>query len=215
MPYSCPGSRTASSPSVDRAPTKKSPRNAAFSTWGSRVPRLHLSITWVHEGRRKGSQFIGELIDSKKPLGGRKKDREPLVETVAASTGLEVSLSGGFSGEIVKVEEDGALVSITGGGDMFVAFGERVTVGDKTLPLGPEGTSEADDDVFLALKEWRKQRAKDDDVPAYIIFHDSTLREIVAAKPADLDELGAISGVGPTKLERYGTDVLRVIEKAS
>lgn len=180
--------------------------------------KAHLAISWVHEGRRKGSPFVKELIDNKKPRGAAAKKATSPPDTLAARIGLEVKMSGGFSGEIVNLEPDGALVALSAGGDLFVSFGERVTAGDATLELGPPVTPSDDTDhekLLTALKEWRKQRAKDDEVPAYIVFHDSCLQEIAERKPTDLAELGDISGVGPTKLDRYGTDVLRVLEKAT
>ena len=61
------------------------------------------------------------------------------------------------------------------------------------------------------LKEWRKSRARADGVPAYVIFHDKTLEEIADLLPKDWADLAAISGVGPTKLERYGDEVLAVV----
>jgi DNA helicase-2/ATP-dependent DNA helicase PcrA len=61
------------------------------------------------------------------------------------------------------------------------------------------------------LREWRAERAKADNVPAYVVFHDAVLQAIAAARPATLGELGRISGVGPAKLDRYGPDVLALI----
>ena len=53
-----------------------------------------------------------------------------------------------------------------------------------------------------------------DDVPAYLVFHNSTLEEIAARKPRSLDELAAVPGVGPAKLERYGEGVLAALAEA-
>jgi ATP-dependent DNA helicase RecQ len=64
---------------------------------------------------------------------------------------------------------------------------------------------------FEALRAWRAEAARAQNVPAYVIFHDATLRAIAAAAPAGLDALEGISGVGDRKLERYGDDVLRVL----
>jgi ATP-dependent DNA helicase RecQ len=64
---------------------------------------------------------------------------------------------------------------------------------------------------FEALKAWRLTRAREDDVPAYLVFHNSTLEEIAARRPRSLDELAAVPGVGPTKLERYGEGVLAAL----
>jgi len=61
------------------------------------------------------------------------------------------------------------------------------------------------------LKDWRRRRAKADGVPAYVVFHDRTLVEIASRQPKDRTELATISGVGPTKLERYGDEVLAVV----
>ncbi|MEO8423421.1 MAG: ATP-dependent DNA helicase UvrD2 [Actinomycetota bacterium] len=65
--------------------------------------------------------------------------------------------------------------------------------------------------VLERLKEWRKARARADGVPAYVIFHDKTLEEIAELLPKDWADLASISGVGPTKLERYGDEVLAVV----
>jgi DNA helicase-2/ATP-dependent DNA helicase PcrA len=67
---------------------------------------------------------------------------------------------------------------------------------------------------FEALRRWRAQRAKADEVPAYVVFHDSTLHEIAAVRPRTREELSAISGVGPTKLERYADDLLEALAAA-
>jgi DNA helicase-2/ATP-dependent DNA helicase PcrA len=61
------------------------------------------------------------------------------------------------------------------------------------------------------LREWRLERAKADEVPPYVVFHDSVLHAIAAARPASLGELAQISGVGPAKLERYGEEVLAAV----
>jgi superfamily II DNA helicase RecQ len=50
-------------------------------------------------------------------------------------------------------------------------------------------------------------------VPAYVVFHDSVLQAIAAARPGSLRDLARISGVGPAKLERYGAEVLALVER--
>jgi ATP-dependent DNA helicase RecQ len=62
--------------------------------------------------------------------------------------------------------------------------------------------------VFEQLRGWRAAAAKEQGVPAYVIFHDATLRQIAAQAPATLAELGTISGIGETKLARYGQQIL-------
>jgi DNA helicase-2/ATP-dependent DNA helicase PcrA len=65
--------------------------------------------------------------------------------------------------------------------------------------------------AFRTLKQWRLRRAKEDEVPAFVVFHDATLAEIAERGPATLAELAAVPGVGPAKLERYGPEVLSVL----
>ncbi|HEX4526369.1 MAG TPA: ATP-dependent DNA helicase UvrD2, partial [Gaiellaceae bacterium] len=61
------------------------------------------------------------------------------------------------------------------------------------------------------LRDWRLERAKADNVPPYVVFHDSVLHAIADARPSSLGELSQIAGVGPAKLDRYGADVLSLI----
>ena len=68
---------------------------------------------------------------------------------------------------------------------------------------------------FAALRAWRLKRAKEDGVPAYVVFHDSTLAEIAERSPRTRGELAGVSGVGPTKLDRYADDVLAALAAAS
>ena len=65
--------------------------------------------------------------------------------------------------------------------------------------------------LFDALRAWRAQTAKEHGVPAYVVFHDGSLRAIAQLRPRDAFELGAISGVGEKKLERYGSAILALI----
>jgi DNA helicase II / ATP-dependent DNA helicase PcrA len=78
-----------------------------------------------------------------------------------------------------------------------------------------ERAAEPDDPTYVALKEWRLKRSKADDIPAYVVFHNSTLAEIAARRPSTIAELSSVAGIGPTKLERYGEDVLDALAKAS
>ena len=75
----------------------------------------------------------------------------------------------------------------------------------------PRRAPEPDDPMYAALKAWRLERSKSDDVPAYVVFHNSTLEEIATRGPRSLSELATVPGVGPTKIERYGPDVLAVL----
>ncbi|MEV6472314.1 DNA helicase RecQ [Streptomyces sp. NPDC051657] len=69
--------------------------------------------------------------------------------------------------------------------------------------------------VFEALRAWRGATAKEQGVPAYVIFHDATLREIATLHPSSLAELGGVSGLGEKKLATYGEGVLEVLAQTS
>jgi len=71
-----------------------------------------------------------------------------------------------------------------------------------------------DDPTVKALKAWRLERARKDEVPAFVVFHDSTLEEIARRRPQELWQLAKVAGVGPTKLERYGDEVLQALGRA-
>ena len=75
-----------------------------------------------------------------------------------------------------------------------------------------------DDGLFTALRTLRKQVADESGVPPYVIFHDSSLREMAARQPTLLAEFAEIPGVGHRKLNRYGErflDVIRVHARPS
>ena len=65
--------------------------------------------------------------------------------------------------------------------------------------------------VWEALRAWRRDAALEHGVPAYVIFHDATLKEIARVRPGSLAELRGIGGVGQRKLEAYGDDILRLV----
>jgi ATP-dependent DNA helicase RecQ len=65
--------------------------------------------------------------------------------------------------------------------------------------------------VFDRLRAWRGATAKEQGVPAYVIFHDATLREIATALPGSLAELSKVNGVGENKLAKYGEQILETL----
>ena len=66
-------------------------------------------------------------------------------------------------------------------------------------------------ELFERLRAWRVEAARRHGVPAYVIFHDATLREIARVRPASLDTLRSISGVGARKLEAYGAEIIGLV----
>jgi ATP-dependent DNA helicase RecQ len=69
----------------------------------------------------------------------------------------------------------------------------------------------ADGELLQALKSWRREQARAQGVPPYVVFHDRTLVELAARRPRDRAALGGISGIGAAKLERYGEGLLAVL----
>jgi ATP-dependent DNA helicase RecQ len=65
--------------------------------------------------------------------------------------------------------------------------------------------------LFERLRWWRVETARSHNVPAYVIFHDATLREIARAMPVTLNELRQVSGVGEKKLETYGEQLIALV----
>ena len=81
--------------------------------------------------------------------------------------------------------------------------------------LAEQAVAPGDAALFEALREWRRDRASEQQLPPYVIFHDATLSAIARDRPATREALGRISGIGQSKLERYGTDVLRIVRSAT
>jgi ATP-dependent DNA helicase RecQ len=67
--------------------------------------------------------------------------------------------------------------------------------------------------LFEALRAWRRDRAAEQHVPPYVIFHDATLADIARLRPKNKDELKGVSGVGQSKLQRYGAAVLELVRQ--
>ena len=106
------------------------------------------------------------------------------------------------------LEAAGALVEV----ETTDGFRVLNAVPDASLPsLGPKSAGPVDDSVVERLRSWRRERSREDGVPAYVVLHDATLRDLAAARPASLHELAAVKGFGPAKIERYGDDVLAVV----
>jgi ATP-dependent DNA helicase RecQ len=80
----------------------------------------------------------------------------------------------------------------------------RAAAGAADLPVDAQ-------DLFERLRVWRLEAARRHGVPAYVIFHDATLREIARARPSSLDMLRSISGIGARKLEAYGEEIVGLV----
>ena len=71
----------------------------------------------------------------------------------------------------------------------------------------------ADAALFAALRTWRRERASEQHVPPYVIFHDATLADITRKRPKNLEDLKDVSGIGQSKIQRYGAAVLELVRE--
>lgn len=78
-------------------------------------------------------------------------------------------------------------------------------------PPRPTASDSGDPALEEALKVWRRRRAAQDGVPAYVVFNDRTLHAIAASRPETLAALRRVDGIGPTKLELYGEELLALV----
>jgi ATP-dependent DNA helicase RecQ len=125
---------------------------------------------------------------------------------------------------ILAVEGEYGTLACTPGGDEVLYRGRQIRLRDDparsaqarpakssrtgTAPAELSGPAAA---LFEELRAWRAAAAKEQGVPAYVIFHDATLRQIAAQPPSTLAELATVNGVGESKLARYGPQILDLL----
>ena len=154
------------------------------------------SLTWPLGRRSLVATLRGSL---KAPPSARRS---------AAYRMLAAATDGDVRRWVQLVELSGALVEVT------TPDGFRVLHVDRTAqPPQIRTSSEADVDQELVtrLRSWRLERSQEDAVPAYVVLHDATLRELASVRPQTMNELAGVKGFGPVKLERYGDDLLAVL----
>ncbi len=129
---------------------------------------------------------------------------------------------------LLAVEGDYGTLVLTEEADEVLYRGRKVPL--RTEPKRPakaakaakakgagDGRAEAADlpaeaaSLFERLRAWRGATAKEQGVPAYVIFHDATLRQIATERPGSLAALGSVSGVGENKLAKYGEQILQTV----
>jgi len=114
-----------------------------------------------------------------------------------------------IAGREPRVAPDKGAEALTRARKRLRPSGPATTIGASKTPA-PE-----DAHVFDALVAWRRRQAEAAKVPAYVIFHDTTLAAVAGARPDSHRALLALPGVGPVKVERYGDAVLHVIRESS
>ena len=87
----------------------------------------------------------------------------------------------------------------------------RVKRGKQTVAKVAIGAPAPDSALLQALRAWRRGIAREHGVPAFVVFHDSTLETIAALQPGTREALRGVSGVGEKKLERYAKALLEIV----
>lgn len=145
--------------------------------------------------------------------GGRGRSGAAAADGIVAAEGHEVKVLGGYAGTIVDADGRGVRLKLDHGGTLNVRYGERVEQRGRTAPLAPPielwGQAARAEEV---LRRWRSGRARADGVPAYVVLSDAHLRGIALARPTDAAGLLACDGIGPTKLDRYGDELLAQLD---
>ncbi|HWD61210.1 MAG TPA: RecQ family ATP-dependent DNA helicase [Humibacter sp.] len=200
-------------------------------TWDGTVPAQKLLSTVVRLKRERNQRFgAGHLVDI---LRGKRTPRVDQYGHDGLSTwGIGDDLSDQqWRGVVRQLLAQGLLaVNDDGYGTLTITPASAdVLSGSHTVLLRqqadrPEKASrsraskasvaelpDAAHPLFEALRTWRAEQAKEQSVPAYIVFGDATLRGVAASRPGTLDELAQISGVGAKKLETYGEQLLAVV----
>ena len=132
----------------------------------------------------------------------RSARRSPSYGILAAATDAEVKRW------VKALEDTGALLEA----ETKDGFKVLQVVPDVDLPaLGPRAAGPTDEATVERLRAWRLERSRADEVPAFLVLHDATLRELAAVKPSSMGELATVKGFGPAKLERYGDDLLAIL----
>ncbi|MFC6067751.1 DNA helicase RecQ [Streptomyces ochraceiscleroticus] len=201
-------------------------------SWDGTVPAQKLLSTVVRLQRERGQKFgTGQIVDI---LMGRKTAKVIQFDHDALSVfGIGADLREADWRGVVRQLLAQQLLAVEGDYGTLVLTGTsgEVLRGDRQVLLRrePEKPARAARakaakgkrapvdlpaellPVFEALRAWRGATAKEQGVPAYVIFHDATLREIATARPSTIAELGTVNGVGENKLAKYGESILEVL----
>ena len=195
-------------------------------SWDGTVPAQKLLSTVLRLKRERGQKFgAGQVVDillGKKTPKVTQYDHHELT-VFGVGDELDESEWRGvvrqlLAQRLLGVEGDyGTLVLTDTSGDVLGGRREvRLRREPKRAPKAPKSSRRATPvelpaeaaPIFERLRAWRAGVAKEQGVPAYVIFHDATLRAIATELPATLTALSSVNGVGDTKLARYGQQIL-------
>jgi superfamily II DNA helicase RecQ len=190
---------------------------------------LHVAITRARHrvvvlaDESRPSAFLDELSGvaprrARRPAGAPAavpNARAGKVSTLEARAGLVIEAKGGFTGAIADLTDEGVRLELETGGKLVVRYGERVSIRGRTATLvaAPDLSPEVAR-AEEALRAWRLERCRADKVSAFIVASNALLRAVATRRPTTVAELAAIDGIGPTKLDLYGDEILAVLESA-
>jgi len=199
-------------------------------SWDGTVPAQKLLSTVLRLKRERGQKFgAGQVVDillGKKTPKVTQHDHHELT-VFGVGDELDESEWRGvvrqlLAQRLLGVEGDyGTLVLTDTSGDVLGGRREvRLRREPKRAPKAPKSSRRATPvelpaeaaPIFERLRAWRAGVAKEQGVPAYVIFHDATLRAIATELPATLTALSSVNGVGDTKLARYGQQILDTLQ---
>ena len=200
-------------------------------TWDGTVPAQKLLSTIVRLKRERNQQFGGgQLIDILRGKRTPRTDQHRHEELTVFGVGSDLterawrSVLRQLIAQGVVADDFGTFAM--GAGGPGVLKGEQPVRLRHDLERSESGAGAkkarpvaADLDTaaharFEKLRTWRAAQAKEQGVPAYVVFGDATLRALATEQPQSLDALGGISGIGAAKLERYGAAVLELLAAA-
>jgi len=125
------------------------------------------------------------------------------------------ALAGASEAEVTRwvraLETSGALVEVESDGFRVLHARPSAELPSFRTPAASAGDAQAAAPLVDELRAWRSRRARADGVPAYVVLHDATLRELAARRPVSPAELAAVKGLGPAKLERYSDELLSIL----
>ncbi len=181
-------------------------------------PRMDRARRNAEQRRRGGPDTPGSsaaVAGRRRADDARRRDkRGPTVPTVSAVEGLVVEDRGNV-GAIVEVTATHAVIAV-GVARVGVALGSEVSIGGRTVSLiAPEDTGEMTPESEAAeqeLRTWRAALARQEGVPAYVILNDHELVGIAVRFPVTLKELATCKGIGQIRLERWGDEILAVLD---
>ncbi len=169
------------------------------------ITRCSQSVTVI--GRAEAtSPFVSQMSAAAPPPTAK----GPTTSTIEAAVDMEMTWQG-FAARVIAIEPEAALVSVGAASRMRVRWGETVVSNGRRGGLVAPGPPPVDQSVLDRLKEWRRRRATCEGVPPFVIAHDAHLASIAARRPATLEELARCEGIGPSRLDRYGADILEVL----